>query len=82
MNDALKDGKPKPTRRMMRLIGCNLLTTAALLIAIELGLRLFDYEFGLAPPRIEFGWPAPKMMGGFVVDPEVEDLQQPTHSSL
>ena len=71
MNDALKNGKPKPTRRTMRLIGCNLLTAAALLIPIELGLRLVDYEFGLAPPRVEFGWPNPDQMKGFVVDPEV-----------
>ena len=71
MNDALKNGKPKPTRRAMRLIGCNLLTAAVLLIAIELGLRLVDYEFGLAPPRVEFGWPNPDQMKSFVVDPEV-----------
>ena len=35
----------------MRLIGCNLLTTAVLLIPIEIGLRFFDFEFVLLAPR-------------------------------
>ena len=41
------------TRRTMRLIGYNVLTAAVLLIPVELGLRLFDFEFALAPPRVE-----------------------------
>ena len=41
------------TRRTMRLIGCNVLTAAVLLIPVELGLRLVDFEFALAPPRVE-----------------------------
>lgn len=56
----------------MRLIGYNLLTAAVLLISIELGLRLVGFEFALAPPQVEFGWPEPVVMdNSFVVDPEV-----------
>ena len=46
-------GSGSRTRRTMRLIGCNVLTAAVLLIPVELGLRLFDFEFALAPPRVE-----------------------------
>ncbi len=60
------------TRRTMRLVGWNLLTAAVLLIPIELGLRLFDFEFALAPPRVEFGWPDPVTMErSFTVDPDL-----------
>ena len=59
-------------RRTMRLAGWNLLTAAVLLIPIELGLRLFDFEFALAPPRVEFGWPDPVTMErSFTVDPDL-----------
>ena len=50
-------------RRTTRLIGYNLLTAAVLLIPIELGLRLFGFEFTLKPARID--------MERFFFDPDV-----------
>ncbi len=56
----------------MRLVGWNLLTAAVLLIPIEMGLRLFDFDFALAPPRVEFGGPDPVTMErSFTVDPDL-----------
>ena len=52
----------------MRLVGWNLLTAAVLLIPIELGLRLFDFEFALAPPRVEFGHPVERLGSIFAPD--------------
>ena len=58
--------------RTVRLIGYNLLTAAVLLIPIELALRLFEFEFALGPPKVEFGWPDPvTMKADSLVDPEV-----------
>ena len=49
---------PSPiARRALRLAGYNALSAAILLILIELGLRLFGFEFTLEPPRVEFGFP-------------------------
>ena len=59
------------TRWTARLIGCNVLTAVVLLIPIEFGLRLFDFEFALAPPRVEFGWPDPTAMEQFLADPDL-----------
>ncbi len=70
MKSAAKSSKG--SSRTARLIGYNLLTAAVLLIPIELGLRLFDFEFALGPPKVEFGWPDPvTMKADFLVDPDV-----------
>ena len=52
-------------RRTMRLVGYNLLTTIALLVSIELGLRLFQLPTPVTPPRIEFGSPIPSELEQF-----------------
>ena len=62
-SDSLTPPLPRtPVRRFMRLIGYNALSAAIVLILFELGLRLFGFEFALAPPRIEFGSPNPQTL--------------------
>ena len=68
-NAAPKEGKPKPTRRTMRLIGYNLLTTALLLIPIELGLRFLDFESVLVQTRER--WLASRAPAWSTVDPDL-----------
>ena len=61
-----------PVRRFMRLIGYNVLSAVILFGLIELGLRIFGFEFALAPPRIEFGYPSPQIMEKrFLPDPDL-----------
>ncbi len=56
----------------MQLLGYNALTTSVLLILIELGLRLFGFQFALEPPRVEFGWPNPfSLENDFLADPDL-----------
>ena len=52
-------GSGSRIRRTARLVGYNVLILVALLIPIEIGLRLFGWEFGLTPPQIEYGAPDP-----------------------
>ena len=52
-------GSGSRIRRTVRLVGYNVLIAVALLIPIEIGLRLFGSEFVLTPPRIEYGAPDP-----------------------
>ena len=60
------------TRQALRLIGFNALTVAVLLILIELGLRLFGFQFALDPPHIEFGWPYPAALESYLLsDPDL-----------
>ena len=60
------------TRQALRLIGYNALTLALLLIIIELGLRLFGFQFTLEPPRVEFGWPDPaELENKLLSDPDL-----------
>ena len=60
------------TRQTLRLIGYNALTVAVLLILIELGLRLFGFQFALDPPHIEFGWPYPAVLESYLLsDPDL-----------
>ena len=56
------DSVPPRTRRALRLAGYNALTGAILIILVELGLHIFDFEFTLPPPRVEFGFPSPTIL--------------------
>ena len=63
---------PSRIRQTLRLIGYNALTLALLLILIELGLRLFGFQFTLEPPKVEFGWPDPFVLENeFLTDPDL-----------
>ena len=63
---------PSRTRQALRLIGYNALTLALLLILIELGLRLFGFQFTLEPPKVEFGWPDPaELENKLLADPDL-----------
>lgn len=63
---------PSRTRQSLRLIGYNALTLALLLILIELGLRLFGFQFTLEPPKVEFGWPNPfALENEYLPDPDL-----------
>ena len=62
-------GSRSRIRRTVRLVGYNVLVAVALLIPIEIGLRLFGSEYVLTPPRIEYGAPDPiQMARDYVVD--------------
>ena len=58
------------SRQVLRLVGYNLLTATFLLIPIELGLRVFDFE-PFSPPRVEFADPNPRQLADLVVDSDV-----------
>ena len=67
--DFLSAGSGSRVRRVVRLVGYNILVAVALLIPIEIGLRLFGSEFVLTPPRIEYGAPNPiQVEQDYVVD--------------
>ena len=74
---------PSPSRRRarraLRLAGYNALVTAILLILVELGLRLFGFEFARVQfDRVEFGHPGPRAMSERVL-PDPDLLWVPRH---
>ena len=62
---------PTRTRQALRLAGYNALTLATLIILVELGLHVFDFEFTLPPPRVEFGDPSPTTLKHLRTDPDL-----------
>ena len=72
MTPSSDSGSGSRIRRMVRLVGYNVLIAAVLLIPIEIGLRLFGSEFvPPPPPRVEFGFPNLIQVRQFLVDDDL-----------